>query len=394
MSEPSAAELEDLRAQARAAIEAGRDRLIGLSHRIHAQPELGFAEIAAAQLLGDELDSAGFAVERGAYDLPTAFDARLGSGSTVVAVCVEYDALPGIGHACGHNIIAATSVGFALGLARVADRAELGIRVIGTPAEESGNATGKMLLLERGAFDGVTAAMMVHPSPFEVLTPLLIAAALFNVTYEGRASHAAFYPELGINAADAMVVSQVAIGLLRQSIGPHDRIHGIVTHGGDAHNIIPARATARYMVRSPSSDGVEALRDRVFACFEAGGTATGSRLTIEGGERPYAEVRHCMPLAQIYRRNAERLGRVFETSREVAERPFGSTDMGNVSLAVPSIHPMMSIGSWPAVNHQPEFAQHCISPDADRAVIDASIALAWTAIDLSALDDPASFLAS
>lgn len=367
---------------ARQAIEVQRDSLLHLSHRIHARPELGFEEEQASGWVADALAEFGYQVTRPAYDLPTALIGQIGDGALHIAICAEYDALPGVGHACGHNIIASAAVGAAIGLAALTDQADIRVSIIGTPAEERGNASGKILLLERGAFADVHAAMMVHPAPQDVVTPQMSAAAMFDVQYTGKEAHAAAWPWLGINAADALVVAQSAIGLLRQHIEPTDRIHGIVTRGGDAPNIVPAHTSARYMVRSTKIEQLQALRDRVMRCFEAGALATGATLSVEGGYSPYAQVEHDPSMAAIYEKNAVALGRSFIE----LDRPSGSTDMGNVSLAVPSIHPFIGIDSLPAVNHQPEFAACCVEPGADRAVLDGAIAMAWTVLDL-AMDD-------
>lgn len=371
----------DAKAGARERLNTAQQTLIDLSHRIHANPELGYEEEKASRWLAEELDGAGFAVEMGICDLPTAFIARAGSGPLHIAICAEYDCLPGIGHACGHNLIAAMGVGAGLAAARVADEVGLTVTVIGTPAEEVGDAGGKILLLERGAFEGQHAAMMVHPAPLDIALPRMTAAALFEARYTGKEAHAAAYPEQGINAADALTVAQVAIGLLRQHIRTTDRVHGITTKGGDAFNIVPAHTAAKYMIRSQTLDELTELTPRVLRCFEAGAMATGSQLEITGGDRPYAHVVHHTALAMLYQRNAETLGRQF------IDAPMaGSTDMGNVSLAMPAIHPMIGINSLPAANHQPEFAAHCATPDADRALLDGALAMAWTAID-AATDD-------
>lgn len=376
----------DAKAGAREHCASLRDELIELSHRIHAHPELGFEEEQACAWLCEFLADAGFSVEKGTGGLPTAFVARCGNGPLHIAICAEYDALPGIGHACGHNIIAATSVGAGIAAARLADEAGLTISVIGTPAEEVGNDGGKIRLIERGAFDGVHAAMMVHPAPFDVATPPIIAASMFDVHYTGKEAHASAFPELGINAADALTVAQTAIGLLRQHMLPTQRIHGITTKGGDAPNIIPAHTSARYIVRGKTIDELEQLRPKVHRCFEAGAVATGAKMEISGGDKPYAEMVHDSEIASIYRRNAEQLGRVFPDLGVMLERAAGSTDMGNVSLRLPSIHPYVGINSLPAVNHQPEFTAHCITEDADKALMDGALALAWTAIELAQSD--------
>ena len=373
----------DAKSGAQERFRQAQDDLIALSHRIHAHPELGFEEEKACAWIAETLSDAGFSVETGICDMPTAFVARAGSGPLHITICAEYDCLPGIGHACGHNIIAASAVGAGIAAARVADEVGLSVSVLGTPAEEAGNAGGKILLLERGAFTDAQAAMMVHPAPMDVVDPSIIACSMFHVRYTGKAAHASAFPEHGINAADALTVAQTAIGLLRQHIRSTDRIHGIITHGGDAPNIIPAQTEAKYIVRAKTLDELDSIKEKVRRCFEAGALATGSTLEIVGGNKPYAEHRSDMEIAQLYQRNSEALGRVFPERGPAIERAAGSTDMGNVSLALPSIHPFIGIDSLPAVNHQPEFTAHCVTPAADKALIDGALSMAWTAIDMA-----------
>src|SRR5712691_11033076 len=316
---------------AREELTRWRERLVALSHRIHANPELAFEEERAARWTAEALSEAGFAVDSGICDLPTAFVARTGSGPLHLAICAEYDALPAVGHACGHNIIAAAAVGAGIAAARVADDVGLTISVIGTPAEEVGDAGGKILLLERGAFKGLHAAMMVHPAPADVVEFPIIAASMFEVRYTGKEAHASAFPELGINAADALTIAQTAIGLLRQHIRSTDRIHGIVTKGGDAPNIVPAHTAAKYIVRAKALGDLDDIRTKVRRCFEAGALATGAKLELLGGEKPYAEMHHDPDIAAAYRRNAEALGRVSRVATASSDRAAGSTDMGNVS---------------------------------------------------------------
>lgn len=380
----------DAKAAARERFGQAERGLIDLSHRIHAHPELAFEEEQAAHWMCETMADAGFTVERGVCGMPTAFIARAGSGPLHIAICAEYDCLPGIGHACGHNIIAASSAGAAIAAATVADDAGLTITLLGTPAEEICNAGGKILMLERGGFGGVHAVMMVHPAPVDMSAPPILAAAMFDVHYTGKEAHASAFPELGINAADALTVAQTAIGLLRQHIHDSDRIHGIVTKGGEAPNIVPAHTSARYMVRAQTLGKLEALIPKVHRCFEAGAIATGCSYEIAGGDKPYAEMRHDLDLVSLYRRNAEALGRSFIDPDPKAPQVghqrtmgAGSTDMGNVSLRLPAIHPLIGINSIPAVNHQPEFTAACATDDADRAIVDGAIAMAWTAIDVA-----------
>jgi len=378
---PADDEISAPKAAARAAFNRVEADLIELSHRIHAHPEIKWEEERACAWLGEALTGYGFTVESGICDLPTAFQATAGSGPLHVVVCAEYDALPGIGHACGHNIIAATGVGTGVALAEVADDLGLTVRVMGTPAEEGGG--GKIFMLKGGAFDGAHLAMMAHPAPLDIAQWPAIAAQQFRIRYTGKEAHASAYPELGRNAADALTVAGVAIGLLRQHIHAGDRVHGIVTHGGDAPNVVPAHTEAEYIIRGQTVADFEIMRDRVMRCFEAGALATETTLDVMARHEPYAEMHSDPDLAAAYHRNALALGRTFP---HVSRRAAGSSDMGNVSLAIPSIHPMIGIDSLPAVNHQPEFTAHCITAAADRALRDGTVALAWSAIDC-ATDD-------
>jgi amidohydrolase len=371
----------DLKQQAKQHIEDHREQLIGLSHRLHAHPELAFHETRSVEAVAALLAAAGFEVETGIGGLETALAARAGSAPLHVAICAEYDALPGIGHACGHNMIAAMAVGAGIGLLEMAHRGELQVSVLGTPAEEGGG--GKITMLENGAFDGVHAAMMVHPAPFDVAEQPMIAAQNIKLRYLGKSAHASAFPELGINAADALLIAQTSIGLLRQHLRPGDRVHGITTRGGHAPNIIPELTEAHYIVRAETIKELDGVRLKVERCFQAGALATGATLELVP-EPAYAEVRHDHDMAMSYRRNAEALGRRFPDLGEAAMRARASTDMGNVSLVIPSIHPAIGLGSFPISNHQPEFTALCATPTADQAVMDGAIAMAWTAIDLAA----------
>jgi amidohydrolase len=367
---------------ARTAVAAATPDLVDLSHRIHASPETCFEEHRAAGWVADLLAERGFAVERSAYDLPTALTARAGTGDLHVTVCAEYDALPGVGHACGHNIIAASAVGAGLALAAVADEAGLSVEVLGTPAEEGGG--GKVLLLDRGAFAGTHAALMVHPWPTERLTATCLAVDHFDVRFTGREAHASAAPWEGVNAGDAMTVAQVALGLLRQQLPPGDQLHGVVRDGGQAANIIPAAVTGRFMCRSRTLEGLRALQPRVRACFQAGATATGAEVEFEELSPIYSHMEPDPDLLAAYRRNAEALGRHFEADDRGDPPPTLSTDMANVSLAVPTIHPLIAIEARGSVNHQPAFADACATPSADAAVTDGALAMAWTVLDAAA----------
>ncbi len=376
---------QDPRASVGAAVAGAADRLVALSHGVHADAELAFEEHRSSERLVTELDAAGLRVETGVAGLDTAFVATAGSGPLTIAICAEYDALPGIGHACGHNVIAASAVGTGLALAPLADDLGLTVKVIGTPAEEGGG--GKILMLDAGVFEGVHAAMMVHPAPDESLILPCLAVEHLTVRYRGREAHASGYPQLGINAADALTVAQVAIGLLRQHFEPSHRVHGIVTHGGDAPNIVPGNTQGSWYVRAATLAQLEELSPRIQACFEAGALATGCDLEVELASPRYSEFLPDALLLAAYEREALAIGRSFP-ERDPSSLLSGSTDMANVSLAVPTIHPMLGIESGSAVNHQPEFTAAAVRAAADRAVLDGAIAMARTSIAV-ALDDDA-----
>ncbi len=366
------------------AVDDRRDDLLALSHAIHGDAEIGFEEHTSSARVAEILDRAGFAVTHGTAGMDTAVVATYGSGPLEIGVCAEYDALPGVGHACGHNVIAAAGVGAALALAAVADDVGLTVRLLGTPAEEGGG--GKILMLDAGSFDGLHAAMMVHPTPFEQAEIGCLAVTHVDVHYAGRSSHASAFPELGRNAADALTVAQVGIGLLRQHVAREARIHGIVTDGGDAPNVVPERTGGTWLVRHETLADLEQLYPRVRACFEAGALATGTELSITSTGPAYSEFQNDVALAGVYRGHAEDLGREFPDLSAIADQVRGSTDMANVSLELPTIHPMLGIETDGAVNHQPEFTAACIRPSADQAVLDGALAMARTAVT-AATDD-------
>ncbi len=370
---------------AQLAIEGRLDGLVRLSHDIHDHPETAFEEERAAAWTAEQLSDGGFAVSAGTSGMATAFTAEIGTGPLVVALCAEYDALPGVGHACGHNIIAAAAVGAGLGLAGLADDLGLTVRVLGTPAEEGGG--GKITMLEDGVFADVHAALMIHPWPTDRLQGTCLAVSHFDMVFHGKTAHASAAPWEGANAGDAMTVSQVALGLLRQQFRPGDQIHGIVTDGGQAANVIPDSVSGRFMCRSTSLEGLEVLEPRVMACFHAGALATGTTVERRELSPVYSHMESDLALLDLYRANAEELGRTFTLDDNLAPRPTFSTDMANVSLAVPTIHPLVGIDAGGSVNHQPEFAAACVTASADRAVLDGSLSMAWTVIDAARSDD-------
>jgi len=369
-----------LKASVIAKVEAQRRELRNLSLKIHSNPELGFKEVKAAAWLTQYLEKNGFSVERGVCELPTAFRGSYGKGKPAIALVAEYDALPHLGHACGHNLIAGSSVGAAVAAKAAIDRLGGSLQVIGTPAEELYG--GKVIMVERGAFDSLDAAMMVHPGSHNAaVTPALACIAL-EVEFFGRAAHAAGHPEAGINALEAMLLSFTAINSLRQHIKDKARIHGIITDGGDAANVVPAHSAGNFLVRADDDAYLDELKEKVLDCFVGGATATGARLEYRWGATRYAPMRNNMTLARLFKQNMQSLGRRIPLSDP--DRSFGSTDMGNVSQVVPGIHPGVAIVSPGVVNHSPEFALAACSDAGIEGMLDAAKAMAMTIVDLTA----------
>src|SRR3954469_603640 len=323
------------------AVNRRRGDLVELSHSIHAEPELAFAEHRSCAKTQALVAEYGFQITAAPGGLDTAFRADYGSGPLVVGICAEYDALPDIGHACGHNIIAASAVGTALALAEVADELGLTVALIGTPAEEAGG--GKALLLKAGTFDDIAATVMLHPGPLDIARARSLALSQVAVGYTGREAHAAVAPYLGINAADAVTVAQVAIGLLRQQLVPGQMVHGIVTDGGQATNVIPRHAELRYTMRAVNSESLHQLQDKMAGCFAAGSVGTGCTHRVTETEPPYDELAPDQWLADTFRAEMVRLGRTPVATDVEAALPLGSTDMGNVTQVMPGIHPIVSI---------------------------------------------------
>jgi amidohydrolase len=372
-------DLETLKQDACRLVDERRAALLAIAREIHAHPELAFEEHRAAGLLVRALQDAGLPVEAPAYGLETAFESRVGGDGPTVALLAEYDALPGLGHACGHNLIAAAALGAGLALAALGPRLPGRLRVLGTPAEEQGG--GKELLARAGAFDDVDAALMVHPAGVDLVTMPTLALAEVDVVYHGRPAHASAMPERGVNALDALVTAYQAIAMLRQHIRPTERIHGIITEGGDAPNVVPERAAGRFYVRARNAEELAALKQRVAGCLRAGAEATGAAPEVSWRDPDYLELRTNWPLAGRYRANAEALGRVFFPLDKLPSSAMGTTDMGNVSHRVPAIHPMIAAAPMHCTIHAGEFAEHAGGPLGEAAALDGAKALAMTALD-------------
>lgn len=352
--------------------------LLDVSHEIHANPELCFEERFAHDLITEVIADHGMSVQRHAYGLETAFEARAGaqSGTNVAVVC-EYDALPDIGHACGHNIIAAAGLGAGLAAAAVAPEVGGRLTLLGTPAEEGGG--GKELMMRQGAFTDADAAMMIHPAQHELERFHAVAVHRLAASYHGKAAHAAAAPEEGLNALDAAVLGYNAVAALRQHIREDERIHGVFTDGGSKPNIVPVSAAAEWYVRSTNLESLQRLKERVVCCLHAGSDAAGCTADFEWVDPAYADMKDNPTLIDSYRDNLKVVGRTVTTDPRV--RVVGSTDMGNVSYTVPSIHPMMKVAPDGVPIHTKEFAKYARGPEGDAAVVDGAKVMAMTAVD-------------
>lgn len=362
-------------------VDSIADELIAASHAIHANPELAFQEFFACETLTGLLEKHDFAVETGVFTLETAFEAKLTGteAGPTAAILAEYDALPGIGHACGHNIIATTALGAAMALRPLMAQLPGQVRLIGTPAEEKGG--GKELMARAGAFEGVDAAMMIHPAGVNLASMPCICVAEVEVIYHGKSSHASAMPHKGINALDGLLLAYQAISNLRQHIRPTERIHGIITEGGAAPNIVPDKTAGQFYVRAANEEDLSKLKPRVQACFEAGAQGSGCEVEVNWAGVDYLDLNTNWPLADQFQMHAESLGREFVPYEQALGFGAGSTDMGNVSHRTPSIHPMLAVAPPGVVIHNPEFAKWAGSSEGDKAVIDGAKALALTAAD-------------
>ncbi len=371
-------DIEKQKSRAIAAIDRRREELTRLSLKIHRNPELGFQEFKACRWLTEYLEKNGFEVEKPYCRMETAFRASYGSGEPAIALLAEYDALPDVGHACGHNIICTAAVGAALAVKETVDRAGGRVLVIGTPGEEIYG--GKVMMAERGAFSDIDAAMMVHPSISDIANTQALACIGLEVDFKGKAAHAAASPEMGINALEAMIQAFNNINSLRQHIDEKARIHGIITRGGEAANIVPAATSGNFLVRAADEAYLEILKSKVLNCFKAASTATGARLKYRWTSY-YAPIKSNPALIELFSHNMAKLGRRMGSASGTA---LGSSDVGNVSVVVPTIHPMIAIAPTDTPVHSPGFASAAASEEGMRGLIDGAKALAMTAIDLIA----------
>jgi amidohydrolase len=371
--------VKDLIAQA---VDRLADDLEKLSRQIHDNPELGFQEVKAAGWLGDFLSAQGFKVERGVAGVPTAFRGTIdnGRGPTIAILC-EYDALPAIGHACGHNVIATAGAGAGAALAAVREQLPPGrIQVIGTPAEEGGG--GKVKLLQGGVFKDVDAAMMIHGFDRWILHQDLLGIVRVGFEFRGKAAHASADPWEGVNALDGVIQTFNNVSMLRQQMRPDARIHGIVTHGGAAPNIIPEMAACTFYVRAAKLDYMWDLHKRVVACAEGAAKATGCTLSVIDKEAPYEPLKRNDTLLDLFRANMTAVG----AAESPAPDRLGSSDIGNVSQVIPAIQPMVQIAPAGTPIHSRAFEAAAVTPLARQGMCQAAKTMAMTTYDL--LADP------
>lgn len=351
--------------------------IVNLSRLIHRRPELGMQEFFASQLLADFLKQHGFQVTRGYCGLPTAFAARFYSGKgPAVAFLAEYDALPELGHACGHNLIGAASVGAAVVVRRLLGQVPGTVVVLGTPAEETNGA--KVAMVEAGAFEGIDAALMFHPGDSNAVEISSLAMEALEFTFWGKSVHAAACPQLGINALEALILFFNGINSLRQHLRDDVCIHGIIVEGGISPNVIPERAAARFYVRARQQEQLKLAGERIKACAEGAAAMVGARVEWRNFEYSYQNMISNPTLAYLFRENLRLLG-VHDLAGP--REALGSIDMGNVSQVVPSLHPYLALNGK-FIPHSREFAQAAGSEIGEEIMILAVKALACTALDL------------
>ena len=379
-------EIAQLKESVQRTVEHIADQLIGLSDWMFEHPEIGYQEFQASERLTALLDEFGVEVERGVADLPTAFRATLPGAQEGprVGIIAEYDALPEVGHGCGHNIIATSAIGASIALSRLAGKLPGSVRIVGTPAEESAvlNAGGKIPLLAAGAFEELDAALMIHPSTEDsVRTNSSLVAYGLEFEFFGQPAHAAANPHEGRNALDAMILFFSSIGLLRQQVRDDARLHGVILNGGGAPNVIPGYTKARFRVRARDRAYADELQERVIACAQGAATATGTRMEWSEYARPYLNLIPNNALATAFGANLTAIGRKL-TPKDEQKGGFGSTDLGNVSHVMPVVEAKLGICGREAGWHTKEVAQATTSERGHAAILAGAKSIAMTAIDI------------
>ena len=368
-------------------VKASLDKLIPsleeVSDWMYENPELGFEEYKTSEHLINYMRSNGLEVKTPVGGLDTAFSSSIGSSGPLVVLCVEYDALPEIGHACGHNIIATSSIGAGIALKEIAEDLKIRVKILGTPAEEGGG--GKIVLLDQGEFEDASCSMMIHPAPYNVANPTLTTIQQYKVEFFGKDAHAAGAPEEGVNALDAQIQLFVNVSTFRQQLPRTNRMHGVIVDGGFKPNIIPSYTSSEWYLRALNGEDLDVLQKKFMNFVEAAALSTGCTFKTQSPDYRYSEVLNNKVMYDLFIENSKDVGRemLYEDS---SLQGLGSTDMGNVSLAMPSIHPMLSIDAGKAVNHQPEFAAATITKGGHKAIFDGAYSMAATIVDLAEKD--------
>jgi len=356
------------------------ESLCEVSNWMYENPELGFEEFKTSKYLVNYIESKTKKVTYPTHGLETAFEITYGSEGPLVVICVEYDALPEVGHACGHNIIATASIGTGIALNNLVEDLGIRVKILGTPAEEGGG--GKIILLDNGAFEDASCSMMIHPSVEDVVDPTFTTIQQYKVEYFGKDAHAAGAPDQGINALDAQIQLFVNASTYRQQMVQSNRMHGVIKDGGYKPNIIPSYTSSDWYLRSLNKDGLDELEKHFMNFVNAAALSTRCEVKITIPDYRYEEIDNNKILCDLYFENSKEVGREMIYQKDSIRPGLGSTDMGNISQAFPSIHPMLSIGDGSSVNHQPEFAAETVTESGHKAIYDGAYAMGATIIDL------------
>jgi amidohydrolase len=354
--------------------------LCDVSDWMYENPELGFEEFETSKYLVNYIESKTSKVSYPVHGLDTAFEITYGTKGPLVVICVEYDALPEVGHACGHNIIATASIGAGIALHNLAEELGIRVKVLGTPAEEGGG--GKIILLDNGAYEDASCSMMIHPSVEDVVDPTFTTIQQYKVEYFGKDAHAAGAPDQGINALDAQIQLFVNASTYRQQMVQSNRMHGVIKDGGYKPNIIPSYTSSDWYLRSLNKEGLNELENHFMNFVNAAALSTRCEVKVTIPDYRYEEIDNNKILCDLYFENSKDIGREMIYQKDSVRPGLGSTDMGNISQAFPSIHPMLSIGDGSSVNHQPEFAAETITESGHKAIYDGAYAMGATIIDL------------
>ena len=360
------------------------NELCDVSSWMYENPELGFEEFKTSKYLVEYINKYASNTIFPTHNLETAFEVTFGDKGPLTVICVEYDALPEIGHACGHNIIATAAIGAGLALRNYVNELGLRVKLLGTPAEEGGG--GKIVLLDSGAFEDAACSMMIHPGIENVVNPTFTTIQQYTVEYFGKDAHAAGAPEEGINALDAQIQLFVNASTYRQQMLQTNRMHGVIKEGGFKPNIIPSYTKSEWYLRSLNKDGLEKIESDFYNFVNAAAMSTKCEVKISSPDYIYQEINNNQIMYELYQENSKEVGREMILQKDAIRPGLGSTDMGNISQAFPSIHPMLGIKADGAVNHQPEYAAATITESGKKAIYDGAYAMGATIIDLAEKD--------